>query len=146
MSLPLSTSPQARGDGRTWRNMANVIERLAFMSPFNIDTRPLCVLLTLGEAGGEMTFERLRIMSGVTTALVLRSILMGLEEPGVNEEGSLTVSADGATVTLTNSGREACMKWNLPLNPLNVRLSLGQRDDEPDSLAEREMLGLEVFP
>lgn len=107
---------------RSWRNLSNIIERLAFMTPFKVVTvRDLQVLLAVGEEGGIISFTKLTQRAGVPLCGDLRAVLAKLSEAGVDREGVVQVSADGSTVTLTESGKEACNVWNLPLSPLNEK-------------------------
>lgn len=142
-----STSPPRplREGERSGYNMANIIERLSFMAAFGVATRlDLQVLLAIGEAGGVISFEKLLHTAMKPDAFQLRMCLSKLADKSVNAEGSVIVSADAATITLTNSGREACNVWNLPLAPLGKE-DLKMEEMQPATLEAAEVTPFETY-
>lgn len=116
---------------RRWRNMSCPVERLAFMQSFGcVFVIDLKVLLAIAEAGGEITFEDLRWRAGECYHVNLRRILDRLGDPKGNAQGSVVLSDDGQTITLTDDGRFACQQWNLPLGPVCPKL--GTPGDEKE--------------
>jgi hypothetical protein len=122
--------------------MASIIERLAFMHPFNVTlVRDLQVLLAIGEAGGTIAFDKLCLAAMKPDAFMVRTSLANLSDKGVNKEGAVIVSADGSTITLTNSGREAC---NLPLSPL-MEADLPMVSEAPEVQEPIEVTPFETY-
>lgn len=113
---PLVTTPprEPRPGERNWRDLNDIIARLAFMAPFGADCRTLRALLAIGEAGGSIAVELLHLRCGIGTPEELMPLIARLTEKGVNAEGSAVLSADKSTITLTTSGREAYEVWTVP--------------------------------
>lgn len=111
--------------------MAAIVERLDFMRSFGcVFLCDLEVLLAVAQAGGTISFEDLRWSGGTNYHVALREILNRLGDPKGNAQGSIVLSDDGQTITLTEDGRFACQQWNLPLGPVCPKL--GTPGDEKE--------------
>lgn len=115
----VSSIPQPPTGTRSWHNMSDPVERLQYMRSCNCVTiEQLQVLLAVGQAGGNMDIELLKLRSGVHLESALRTILAILAEKRGNSEGVVVYSDDAKSVWLTSSGHEACERWNAPLSAL----------------------------
>ena len=121
---------------RRWRNMSLIVERLDYMRPFGcVFVIDLQVLLAIAEAGGVISFEDLRWRGGQTYHVELRRILDRLGDPKGNTQGSITISDDGNTISLTDDGRFACQQWNLPMAAVCPKLGTpgDEKEVKPDA-------------
>lgn len=125
-----STEPPRDPRQRSWYDMTAIVERLAFMQPFGVASLgELRTLLAVAEAGGAITMEDLCIRAGAGLSFT-KTHVEHLCDATRLSSGVTTLSLDGETVTLTESGLYACREWNKPLRPVNAKLGENQEPEE----------------